>query len=243
MTQNLRGVFTLRHITPDSRGDKVKSSIGFGSFSAAIGVLLFALAVQARAEPVVTWTEAASGGGRLVVTGAGGDNLDRATGEVASLDLHNVFATDQGDSRVSFLLQRSGDSTTIIDNSSGRNVVYEHVSDLVFFITRKAHPRDYSIIFESDPLGPRTPFNWSIYNSRDETNVAQMFGSGANDLPLPSNWPGNISVSILSGTSEGDVDPTPEPATLTLFAIGLVGIAICRRLMHQRERSTSGCKA
>ena len=105
-------------------------------------------------------------------------------------------------------------------------------------LDQRAHPRDYSIIFESDPLFSR-PFGWHIYNSRDETNVAQMFGTGANELPLPSNWPGNISVSILSGTSEGDIDPIPEPATLTLCAIGLVGIVICRRVMHQRDRSKS----
>jgi hypothetical protein len=219
----------------------MRSSIVFGSFSAFIGAALLALAVQATAGPVVTWTEDEKGSARLVVTGTVKDNTDRATGEVASLDLHDVFTKDQGDTNVRFILQHPNDTVTLVDNSSGRNVVYQHVSDMVIFITAKARPRDYSIIFESDPLGPRTPFPWNIYNSRDETNVAQMFGTGANELPLPSNWPGDLSVSILSGTSEGDVDPTPEPATLTLCAIGLVGIVICRRVMHQRKRSTSRC--
>ncbi|MBC8442308.1 MAG: PEP-CTERM sorting domain-containing protein [Deltaproteobacteria bacterium] len=69
--------------------------------------------------------------------------------------------------------------------------------------------------------GKNDPF-WYLFNLSDTGGLGW---DGMDTIQLQDFWPGNGAISHVSLLNGGTSAPVPEPATMLLFGLGLLGIA------------------
>jgi len=172
--------------------------------------LLTLFAIGTRAEAQVTWDWSfGSNTGKFFTDGV-------APGGVAAPGVYNLS---------DFSVTSSGDGGTIGSGSGG-----EYFMGSLPFLTGLP----YSMTWDGSAVSlwssaGYNAFDWWVFTDNANPPGAFMFGWGTGDLNTASQavyYPNPLSADV---SVRAEVTATPEPATLGLLALGMVGIAAVRR--------------
>ena len=187
--------------------------IGTGPASAAV---ISFLEDPAGNAPIMVTTDIPNA---VIATGVG--CVIATPAECASLSVGNVTGTGT----LSVIMALTGPGTMHMEGGGGG------VSDLLELFTFSSvtgAPIGFQALFESDgELGLPRPsgFICNAQNCRVETGTLQPLFTGSFTLP---GGPVDLLVNAQSDLVEGP-EGTPEPGTIVLFGIGLLGLGIMRR--------------